>query len=263
VSPPAVRNAGEAKTAHWRQLGDVCLIIALILVVWQSLYWIAGSSAVSAPVTTALAAWKLLGTKAFAEHLGATGYALLISFAFAALGGVPVGLALGFRRFAGDVFEPILTSLYMIPKVTLYPIVLTVFGLGLSAKVAFGVMHGVIPMILITMSAVRAIKPVHIKTARTLRLSAWQVATAILIPSVLPEIVTALRVGFSLTLLGVLVGEMFSSERGLGFLLIKGITTFDVTTSIAITLMIVAFGVSSGALLLAIDRRFHRSTRHA
>ena len=105
MSPPAVRNAGEAKTAHWRQLGDVCLIIALILVVWQSLYWIAGSSAVSAPVTTALAAWKLLGTKAFAEHLGATGYALLISFAFAALGGVPVGLALGFRRFAGDVFD--------------------------------------------------------------------------------------------------------------------------------------------------------------
>jgi NitT/TauT family transport system permease protein len=257
-------SAANPSAARWRQFGDVCAIVALILLAWQTTYWLAGPSALSPPGMTAVAALKLIGSRAFAEHLCATGYALLISFAIASLGGVPVGLALGFRRFSGDVFEPILTSLYMIPKVTLYPIVLTVFGLGLSAKVAFGVMHGVIPMILITMSAVRAIKPVYIKTAKTLRLSPWQVATTILIPSVLPEIVTALRVGFSLTLLGVLVGEMFSSERGLGFLLIKGITTFDVTTSIAITLMIVVFGVTSGALLLALDRRVHlRSSPHA
>jgi NitT/TauT family transport system permease protein len=257
-------NSAAPSSARWQQFGDVCAITAVILFAWQTTYWLAGPSALSSPGATAVHALELLGSRSFAEHLGATGYALLISFAIAALGGVPIGLALGFRRFTGDVLEPVLTSLYMIPKVTLYPIVLTVFGLGLSAKVAFGVMHGVIPMILITMSAVRAIKPVYIKTARTLRLSAWQIATTILIPSVLPEIVTALRVGFSLTLLGVLVGEMFSSERGLGFLLIKGITTFDVTTSIAITLMIVVFGVASGAILLALDRRMHsRSSSHA
>jgi len=260
MTPAPSAGAGS----RLRQFADVCAIIGLILIAWQATYWAAGASALSPPAATFAAALKLLGSPVFAQHLGATGFALALSFALAVICGVPAGLALGFRRFAGDVLEPVLTSLYTIPKVTLYPIVLSVFGLGLSAKVAFGIMHGIVPMMLITIGAVRAIKPVHIKTARTLRLSAWQVATSILIPSVLPEIVTALRVGFSLTLLGVLVGEMFASERGLGFLLIKGITTFDVTTSIAITVMIVAFGVTSGALLLALDRHVHRrSSPHA
>jgi len=53
--------------------------------------------------------------------------------------GITAGLALGFHRFSGLVAEPILTALYTLPKVTLYPLVLLVFGLGISAKVAFGV----------------------------------------------------------------------------------------------------------------------------
>ena len=49
------------------------------------------------------------------------------------------------HRLTGDVAEPMLVTLYSIPKVGLYPIVLLVFGLGISARIAFGVMHGVIP----------------------------------------------------------------------------------------------------------------------
>jgi len=246
-----------------RRLVDVAAVVLAMGLLWQATYWLVGATALTSPAGTAAAAIRLLRSPAFFAHLGATGRALILSFVIAAAAGIPLGLALGFRRFAGEVLEPILTSFYTIPKVTLYPIVLAIFGLGLGAKVAFGVMHGVIPMILITMNAVRSVAPVHVKTARTLRLSGWQIATTILAPSIAPETITALRVGFALTLLGVLVGEMFASQRGLGFLLIKGITTFDVATSIAITVMIVAFAVVTGALLLALDRRLHRHRSRA
>ena len=243
---------------------DAALVVFALLVLWQIVHWFVGAEALSSPYQTIVAGAGLLASPSFAQHLAYTGKGLAISFGIAILAGVPIGLALGVLRFAGDVGEPLLASLYTIPKVTLYPIVLAVFGLGLSAKVAFGVMHAIIPMMLIIMGAVRAIKPVHLKTARTLRLSAWQTASHILLPSVLPDLVTALRVGFSLSLLGVLVGEMFSSQHGVGFLLIKGITSFDVKTSIAITLMIVIFGVVTGALLLGFDRRLHhdQSSHH-
>ncbi len=253
----AVSKPDAGKPGALRQLADVLGIVTLGVLLWQVTYWAVGAAAVSSPANTAEVAIALLRSPAFLVHLGATAYALLLSFVIAVAIGIPLGLALGFRRFSGEVFEPVLASLYTIPKVTLYPIVLAIFGLGLSARVAFGVMHAVIPMVLITMGAVRAIRPVHLKTAAVLRLSPTQVATSILIPSVLPEIITALRVGFSLSLLGVLVGEMFASQRGLGFLLIKGITTFEVSTSIAITVMLVAFSVVTGAALLALDRRFH------
>ena len=236
---------------------DALTVTAALLVLWQLAYHLVGANALASPYETFVAAGRLLASPTFGQHLLYTAKGLAVSFGIAALVGVPAGLALGVLRFSGDVAEPLLASLYTIPKVTLYPIVLAVFGLGLSAKVAFGVMHAIIPMVLIIMGAVRAIKPVYLKTARTLRLSAWQTASRILLPSVLPDVVTSLRVGFSLSLLGVLVGEMFSSQQGIGFLLIKGITGSDVTTSIAITSMIVVFGVATGAMLLGIDRRFH------
>ena len=89
-----------------------------------------------------------------------------IAFALSVLIGLAVGFWLGFAKLAGDVLEPMVVALYAIPKLTLYPILLLVFGLGLSAKVAFGVLHGVIPIILFTLTAVRNTKPILIKTGR-------------------------------------------------------------------------------------------------
>ena len=80
--------------------------------------------------------------------------------------GIAIGLWLGLRRFAGDVADPILGTLYSIPKITLYPIILLMFGLGISAKIAFGVIHGIFPIAIFTMNAVRNVAPVYHRTAR-------------------------------------------------------------------------------------------------
>ena len=74
----------------------------------------------------------------------------------------------------GAVGEPILISLYTLPKITLYPVVLLIFGLSLPGRVTFGAMHGVLPVALLTMNAIRNIPPVYLKSARTLHLSRWQ-----------------------------------------------------------------------------------------
>ena len=71
----------------------------------------------------------------------------------------------------GEVGEPILSSLYSIPKITLYPVILLIFGLGISAKIAFGALHGFFPVALFTIGAMKNTSPVLLKTARVLRLS--------------------------------------------------------------------------------------------
>jgi NitT/TauT family transport system permease protein len=239
-------------------LGDAVLLLAFIVLAWQALYAAVGEVALTPPVATLENAGALLGSPIFWRHVGATAYAFSVSLTIGAVAGVAAGLALGFHRFSGLVAEPILTALYTLPKVTLYPLVLLVFGLGISAKVAFGVMHGVIPVILFTMNAVRNIDPVHLKTARALNLTPLQTARTILAPAVAPEIFTGLRVGFSLSLLGVIIGEMFASQRGLGFMIINGINTHDVPTMMAVILLIVVFAVTASTLLLAADRKLHR-----
>ena len=95
--------------------------------------------------------------------------------------------------------EPMLVALCSIPKITLYPIILLVFGLGMSAKVAFGAIHGIIPVALFTLGAVRSTRPIFVKTGRVLKLSKPEMVRSILFPAAVPEIFTGLRVGFSLT----------------------------------------------------------------
>jgi len=242
---------------------DAMLLLLCLLAGWQALYAIVGDVAVTPPWATVVNAGRLLRSPAFWPHAEATAAAFAVSLAIASVGGVAAGLGLGFHRFSGLVAEPILTSLYTLPKVTLYPLVLLVFGLGISAKIAFGVMHGIIPVMLITLNAVRNIDPVHLKTARALDLTALQTAAQVLAPAVAPEIFTGLRVGFSLTLLGVIIGEMFASQRSLGFMLMNGINVHDVPTMMAVILLIVAFAVTASSLLLAADRRLHPSARSA
>ncbi len=110
-------------------------------------------------------------TGSFWGHVAATAAAFCYAFALSAALGLALGLVFGLRRFAGDVAEPILAGFYTIPKITLYPVVLLVFGLGVSAKVAFGVMHGLVPVVLFTLGAIRSMPPILLRTARSLRLS--------------------------------------------------------------------------------------------
>lgn len=237
---------------------DFLWVLAAVLVIWQALFLYAGDVAITPPDRTVLFAGQLLASASFWDNAQATLLAFADALAISAVAGVALGLLLGLQRFAGDVAEPILVSFYTIPKVTLYPVMLLVFGLGMSAKVAFGVIHGMIPVTLFTLAAVKNIKPVLLRSARALRLSPVQTAVRVLAPSVLPEIVTGLRVGFSLTMLGVLIGEMFASQKGLGFLIINGINSHDVRMTTTVAMLVVVFAVAANGALLLLDRRTHR-----
>ena len=93
-----------------------------------------------------------------------------------------------------------------------------------------------------------------------MRLTPWQTATNVLAPAVLPEIVSGIRVGFALTLLGVLIGEMFASQRGLGFLIINGINIHNVPMTTSVAMLVVCFAILANSAMLALDRRVHHST---
>jgi NitT/TauT family transport system permease protein len=247
--------ASETRTSY-RWLDKVLLLIG-VAAIWQGLYAFAGDVAITSPLATVEFAIRLTHSDYFWNNAVASGKAFGSSLVISSIGGVAFGLMLGFHRFSGEVAEPMLTALYTIPKVTLYPLILLIFGLGISAKIAFGVIHGIIPVMLFTMSAVRAINPIHLRTARVLGLTSWQTTTTVLLPAVIPEVTTGLRVGFSLTLLGVLIGEMFASQAGLGFMIINGINTHDVETITAVILLLIAFAVLTNSLLLAVDRKLH------
>lgn len=249
---PAVR---APRSAH---LFDAVALTAVILSLWQAVGSWTGGVALTPPLGTLVYLVDLVRTAAFWGHVGETILAFCLAFAISAVFGLGLGLILGLRRFAGDVAEPILAGFYTIPKVTLYPVVLLVFGLGISAKIAFGVMHGLVPVMLFTLGAVRTLPPVLVRTSRAMRLSAGQAMWSVLVPACLPDIANGLRISFSLTLLGILIGEMFSSQRGLGFLLVSGLAQHNIPLTTSIVLVVVVGAVVANTLMLRLGTAFTR-----
>lgn len=246
-----------AATAMGKWRGPVLLILGLAML-WQGLYLAAGDVALRSPLQTLHYSAELFSDPSFWPHVEESMKAFAAAVAIAVAVGLAIGLVMGFHRLSGDVMEPMLVALYSIPKVTLYPLLLLAFGLGITAKIAFGAIHGIIPIALFTINAVRNVRPVLIKTGRVLKLSPMEMVWRVLIPAALPEIFTGIRLGFALTLIGTLLGEMFASQRGLGYLLMNAIGLHNVDIIMAVTFLLIVFAAVVSSILLHIDHRLHR-----
>ena len=123
---------------------DTLIIVAALLVMWQTLHMAVGATALPAPGSTLAYLAKFVPSARFLQNALATlesfFYALIVSYAL----GLSIGVWMGAHRLSGAVGEPILISLYTLPKITLYPVVLLIFGLSMSGRVTFGAMHGVL-----------------------------------------------------------------------------------------------------------------------
>jgi NitT/TauT family transport system permease protein len=244
-----------AAFVRWR---GPLMLVAGVFVVWQVLYAVIGEVALRSPAETVEYTAALVVRETFLPHLAVTAKAFGAALAISIALGLAIGFALGVHRLTNDVLEPVLVAIYSVPKLTLYPIVLLAFGLGMPAKIAFGVIHGFVPIALFTIGAVQNVKPVLIKTARVLKFDWFDMVTRVLFPAAVPEIFTGLRIGFALTLIGTLLGEMFASQRGLGYMLMNAIGLHNVDVIMAVTFLLTAFAAVVSGILLAIDRRLHR-----
>jgi NitT/TauT family transport system permease protein len=234
---------------------DMVLLAGALLLIWQTLSLVLGQYIISSPLSTFARAGAMLQTQSFWTNAASTGIAFGLAAVIAIAGGIVIGFWLGLRRFDGDVADPILGTLYSIPKITLYPLILLIFGLSLSAKVAFGVIHGIFPVAIFTMNAMRNVAPVYRKTARMMRLSPVATVTTILAPSAVPEILTGVRIGIAVTLLGTLIAELFASTSGLGFALLRAAEIHEVVDILALTMMLFLFAAAVNAFLHYIERK--------
>jgi NitT/TauT family transport system permease protein len=241
-----------------RRITDTLIIAAVMLLFWQILHQIAGATALPSPLATMSYFVRMVPTARFAENAFVTLEEFAMALALAYLLGLAIGLWMGAHRLSGMVGEPILVTIYSLPKIVLYPAVLLIFGLGISGKVVFGAMHGILPVALLTMGAIRTIPQVYLRSARTMQLSAWQIITTVLLPAALPEVFTGLRIGFTVTLLGVLLGEMFASKLGLGAMIIADMSLAQSEDMVTVAIVLFLFAAVANALLLWIEHRLHR-----
>ncbi|MGI4848579.1 MAG: ABC transporter permease [Janthinobacterium lividum] len=259
MSATTIAAPAGAAPLSFRKWGDSILLVVVLVALWELATILLGHTVLAGPWTTLVRLNAIVHNPEFPENLQATLTAFSLGLLISCVGGISLGLALGSRKLASEVMEPLLMALYAIPKITLYPVVLLMCGLGLYAKVMFGVIHGIIPITMFTMNAVLNLKPVYGRTARTCRLKPLEYARHVLLPATVPEVVAGLRIGFSLTLLGTLIGEMFASQSGIGHMLMRAMSRNDIETITALALLLFCVAIVVNLLLLRLHHRLAKT----
>jgi NitT/TauT family transport system permease protein len=235
------------------------IVVAVLLSAWQITHLVVGQEALASPWVTFQHLGPLLTGGEFWTHVRETflalGFALLLSCVLGAILGALVGMSVT----ATTAVTPVLVTLYALPKIALYPVVLLFFGVSFAAKVVFGAMYGFIPMMLIVINAIQSMNPALRKTARVMCLSKAQTLGTVVLPAMVPEVVTGVRVSFSITFLGVMIGEMFGSTRGLGYVLMRSININDTATIMGVTVLVGVFAVVINAGLVVLDKATHHA----
>ena len=117
---------------------DTILLIIGIAITWKIASLALGDYVLPGPLRTLVQLWTEINAPDFGGHLLETSTAFFTALVIAVIAGTIIGLILGAKRLAGDVMEPILIALYSIPKISLYPVILLMFGLGMGLNGALG-----------------------------------------------------------------------------------------------------------------------------
>jgi NitT/TauT family transport system permease protein len=198
---------------------------------------------------------KLFTSGEIWKHLSVSGYEFALGFLLASVAGISVGLLMGTVRTAREYLDPWISGLYAAPLVALAPFYIMFFGVGISAKVALVFSVVFFPVVVNTYAGISSVDPGMIEVAHSFNASRTQVLFKVLIPFSLSYIVTGLRLGVGRGLTGVVVGEFFFANAGLGFLVALAGQTFNTPLLFAGVLV---FAVSGIALTGGLKHLEHR-----
>jgi NitT/TauT family transport system permease protein len=131
--------------------------------------------------------------------------------------GIPVGAVMGWRRRAEYALDPLMSALYASPLIALAPLIIIAVGVGIAAKALLVFLLAVFPFVFNTFAGVRSTDPVLVNVVRSFGGRERDLYTKVILPSVVPYVVAAARLGIGRGLVGILVGEFYAASEGLGF----------------------------------------------
>lgn len=194
----------------------------------------------------------------FYTDLSRTLVTVVVAFGIGAAGGLPLGVVFWKLPLLGAVVEPYLVTMYAMPTLLFYPILLAVMGLGPAPIITIASVMALIPVALNTMVALRSIPPMLPKLGRSVGCSTAQMYRKVLLPAATPLAVPGLRLGFAYAVIGTVAMEFILAVSGLGFRAGFHYRDFDVPEMYAEVLLIGVLAVLFNALFGVLERRIRR-----
>ena len=171
------------------------------------------------PWNVGITLFQMIADGELIRHIAASVSRVFLGFALAAAIAIPMGIAMGLSRRFLLCVEPVVEFLRPIPPLALVPLAVVWFGIGWTSKV-FLIAYGCFfALIVNTVAGMRAVEPVHVRAARALGASPWQILKHVILPSAVPDIVVGLRLALGLAFLLIVGAELIAASEGLGWLI--------------------------------------------
>ncbi|GIG39183.1 ABC transporter permease [Cellulomonas phragmiteti] len=211
------------------------------------------------PLSVALGALAdLVANGQLAVHLQASLTRALIGLSIAISAAIPLGAAIGRSPAVARLLNPVLELFRNTAALALLPVFVLVLGIGETSKIALVVYACFFPVLLSTITGVRTVDPLLLKSARSLGLHPLQLFTKVTLPAAVPTIFTGVRMAGAASILVLVAAEMVGARAGLGYLVTAAQQNFAIPDMYAGILTIALVGLAINAVLLLAERRLSR-----
>jgi nitrate/nitrite transport system permease protein len=268
VKPPAPKPAPAASRIDWRGLWLQVLPpifgIGLLIGIW-GLLTMKSSSGIPTPAQTWTAAAKLFADPFYKNGPNDQGIGwnilfslerVAVGFGLAALVGIPLGFIIGRFQFINRMVSPLISLLKPVSPLAWLPIGLLVFKSANPAAIWTIFICSIWPMVVNTAVGVQRVPQDYLNVAKVLNLSEWKVLTKILFPSVLPYMLTGVRLSVGTAWLVIVAAEMLTGGVGIGFWVWDEWNNLNVAHIIIAIFVIGIVGLLLEQFLMLLARRF-------
>lgn len=243
--------------AKLRKLFKNAIVIVALLFVWEMAPRLGLVDRTFFPPISEIAAawWQLLLSGDLTEHTIASLSRSLGGFTLAILISIPLGLAIGWWKPVSEYLNPLLELLRNTAALAILPVFILLLGLGETSKIAIVLYACTFPLLLNTISGVKNVDPLLIKSARSMGLSPVSLFRKVIIPAATPTIFVGIRQAGAGSILVLVAAEMVGAKSGLGYLIQYTQFSFQITNMYAGIISISVIGLIINYLLVTLEKR--------
>ncbi|MDB5526247.1 MAG: transporter permease [Rhizobium sp.] len=260
AAAPAEANARPVGSVGLRWLPRSLILPLMVIAFWELAVRVGLASGALMPPPSAVlkALWLLAQSGELFTHMWTTSLRVLSGFLFGAMAGTVFGAATGYFRPLRDLLDPSIQALRSIPSIAWVPLFILWLGIFEASKVTLIAVGVFFPVYLGVSAGIISVDRRLVEVGRIFNLSGLQLVRRILLPSMIPGYVVALRNGLGLGWMFVVAAEFMGASEGLGYLLVDGQQLGKSDQILAAILVFAILGKLSDALIMAISKPFLR-----
>lgn len=207
---------------------------------------------VSKPSHIAAALWDMLVKETLLYHLQFTILEAVSGYLIGAGAGLVLGFALARLDLVYRIVEPFVVAFYGIPRIALAPLFILWFGIGITSKIAVAAIMVFFIVFINTIAGIRSAPTQFLQIARVMGASEWDLVRKVIFPAATPFIIAALQITVPQAMIGAIVGEFISSNRGVGHLISRAAGFLDTAGLFAgiFALLVVVLAMNQGITVL-------------